>query len=103
LPITGVEEDFCVTNHQKTIKGWGGWNVRQNTPSITEFLSEENSNCGNFYSSLVYGLRYMGSVNPLVFLHLVMNREVKSLDTPCAYDLSQFLIKLSRGPLKFRQ
>jgi hypothetical protein len=65
-----VEEDFRFTNRQKTVKSWNGGNMRQNTPSITEFLAEEISKCGNFYSSLVHGLGCMNSVNPLVFYTL---------------------------------
>jgi hypothetical protein len=48
-----LEEDLCVANYQKTIKDSGGGNVREITPPITEFLAENNSNCGKFYSSLV--------------------------------------------------
>jgi hypothetical protein len=77
--------------------------MRQNILSITEFLAEEDSIFEKFYCSLVCGLRCMNGVKPLVFLHPVRNREVKWLDTPCAYDLSQYLIKLSRRPLKFRK
>jgi hypothetical protein len=95
-----VKEDVCITESSENSEWLGG--VWGNTLYITEFLAEESSDYGYLYCSW-----FMGSVigaiwtHYLYFLHPVMKREVKPLDTPCSMIFHNSLLSCQEGLLNF--